>query len=211
MRGGRGVPKNTNARRPRYSFFQYLQLLGSEFSEQHRKPGDIPARPREARDVSEADRVSMDREHDRDRLGRLSGSLDTRRRHRKDDVDIHAHQLGSQFRQLVGPFRPPELDENVSALDPAEVAQSAPQHLKPARPRRCWGQTQKPDPRYLGRLLCARGNRPCDRRAKDQGDEVPPPHTMTSSALPNERALELLISPGPPRGAVLHGPLNWPA
>ena len=83
--------------------------------------------------MPEADGVGMDGEHDGDRLGRLSGGLHLGRRHREDDVDIHADQLGRQLRQLLDRFRPPELDDNVLAFDIAEFAQAGPQRLDPIR------------------------------------------------------------------------------
>src|SRR5262249_1787865 len=66
-------------------------------------------------------------EHDGDRFGGLAGGFHEGRRRREDDVDIHADQFGREFRQLVDPFRPAELNDNVLALDVAVIAQSRPQ------------------------------------------------------------------------------------
>jgi hypothetical protein len=42
-----------------------------------------------------------------------------RRRRHQDNVDLHADQFGCHFRQLLDPFRPAELKDNVLALDVA--------------------------------------------------------------------------------------------
>ena len=63
---------------------------------------------------------------------------------REDDVDIHADQLGRQLRQLVDRFRPPELNDNVLALDIAEFAQARPQCLDPVSASR--GGTNRRNP-----------------------------------------------------------------
>jgi U3 small nucleolar ribonucleoprotein component len=57
----------------RQGFRHHLQSLGSELGEQHRRARDIPARPRESGDVSQADRVGMGREHDGITCGTLEG------------------------------------------------------------------------------------------------------------------------------------------
>ena len=124
--------------------------------------------------MPEADGVGMDGEHDGDRFGRLPGGLDLGRRSREDDVDIHADQLGRKFRQLVDLFRPPELNDNVLALDIAEVAQARPQCLHPWRVSRGGGGTEEADPSNR-RLLRARRERP-RRRAAEKRDELPPFH-----------------------------------
>ena len=59
--------------------------------------------------MTKAHRIGMDREHDGDRLGRLSGRLDKGRGRRENDVHLHADQFGDQFRQLINLPRPSEL------------------------------------------------------------------------------------------------------
>src|SRR5215831_1768233 len=69
----------------------------------------------------------MDREHDGNCRGRLPGSLDERRRWGEDHVDIHADKLGHQRGQLIDILRPLPFDDDVGALDVAEV-RPAPSH-----------------------------------------------------------------------------------
>jgi len=102
------------------------------------------------------DGVGVVGEDDGDCLGSLSGGLHLGRRRREYDVDIHADQLGCQLRQLVDPFRPAKLNDNVLALDIAEIAQPRPQRLDPISVSRSKTETQEPDPRNLRRLLAPR-------------------------------------------------------
>jgi hypothetical protein len=99
----------------------------------------------ETRHMPDADGIGVRGEDDGDRFGRLPGGFDKGRRRREDDVDIHADQLGSEFRQLLHPFRPAELNNDILALDVAEIAQARPQCLHPWRVRRGGGGTQKAD------------------------------------------------------------------
>ena len=156
MRGRRGTKEHPDPRRLRHGLLQYLQLLGDEVGENDCQPRDVAAGPRQARHVSEANGVGMDGKHDGDRLGHLPGGLHLGRGHREDDVDIHADQLGREFRQLIDPFRPPELNDNALALDVAEIAQARPQRLDPVSVSRSETETQEPDPRDIRRLLRAR-------------------------------------------------------
>jgi hypothetical protein len=114
-------------------------------------------------------------------VARLAGSNHGRRR-REDDVDVHAHQFGRELRQLLYRLRPAKLDDDVLALDVAEVAQARPQRLHPARASRSGPEIQVSDPSDFCRLLRARRVRPRRRRATEQSDELAPPHSITSSA-----------------------------
>jgi hypothetical protein len=106
--------------------------------------------------VSNADGIGMEREHDGARFGGLAGGLHEGRRRREDDVDIHADQFGREFRQLFDPFRPAELNDDVLALDVAVIAQSRPQRLDPTCRSRSGGETQEPDARGTFVICCAR-------------------------------------------------------
>jgi hypothetical protein len=107
--------------------------------------------------VPDADGVGMDSEHDRDGSGRLPGGLDRGRRRREDDVDFHADQFGCHLGQLLGPFRPAELDGNVFALDIAEVSQARAQRLDPGHVGRSGGGPDEADLRDF-RLRASRGH-----------------------------------------------------
>ncbi len=126
----------------------------------------------------------MEGEYDGDRLSRLPGRFHLSRRNRENNFDIHADQLGRKYVQLFDCIRPTELNDNVLALDIAEVTQACLQRLYPVRGRRRGTETQVPDPRDLRRLLRARRERPSESCAAEERDDIPPPHSITSSARP---------------------------
>jgi hypothetical protein len=172
-----GIPKDADPPRLRQGFRHHLQSLGSELSEQHRRARDVPARPRESGDVSQAHRVGMDREHDGNCRGRLPSRLDERRRWGEDHVHMHADELGYQRRQLIDVLRPLPFNDDVGAFDVAEVTQARPQPLTCGTLE---GKAKKPDARRL-RMLPMRPQRPCDR-ATEQSDELTPPHVWMAPA-----------------------------
>src|SRR5215510_4637517 len=101
---------------------------------------------------------------------------------REDQVHLGANQLGGQFRKsLVVPLRPAVLDGDVRTLDITEVAQTHADSLKPRGKRRWRCHAEESDPRHLARLLRAHRERPRGRAA-EQRDELPPFHSITSSA-----------------------------
>src|SRR5262249_16253571 len=127
---------------------------------------DVPARPRQAGDVPEADRVGMSSEHYWDRIGHLSSYLNLSRRRRKNEVDIHTGEIGRQFPQLLCCFRPAKLDHNVFSLGVSEVAQPPTQRLYPIRPGRRGPKAQESNSEASRRLLRARRQRPRRRTAE---------------------------------------------
>ena len=129
--------------------------------EQHRRARDVPARPRESGDVSQAHRVGMDREHDGNCRGRLPSRLDERRRWGEDHVHMHADKLGHQRGQLIDVLRPSPFDDDAGALDVAEVTQARPQPLTCGTLE---GKAEKPD----ALALC------CARAASGQAAAAPP-------------------------------------
>ena len=76
--------------------------------------------------MSAADGIGMVGEYDGDRFGRLVRGLDHGRRWSEDHVDVHAHQFGREIRQLLDPVSPTKFNDDVLALDIAEVAQARP-------------------------------------------------------------------------------------
>src|SRR5262249_13288035 len=136
--------------------------------------------------------VCVSGKHDWDRLGALPGGLHLGRRHREDDVDIHAEELRYQPGQLIGRFRPPELDGNVLAFDIAELAQAGAQRLDPVRISRCRTMSQEADVRDFC-VLRTRYERPRSRRAAEECDELAAPHSITSSA--SESRLSEILMP----------------
>jgi hypothetical protein len=74
--------------------------------------------------VADTFRVGMRGEHDGDRLGLLSDGLHLSRSGREDKVDCQTDQVGRQFGQLFGRFRPSKYKADVFALDTPVVPQA---------------------------------------------------------------------------------------
>src|SRR5580704_3872295 len=81
-------------------------------------------------------------------------------------------------------LRPAVLDSYGAALDPAEFTQPLLKGTDPVAHCRCRGRAQKTDQRYLARLLRARRERLSGGccRAANEPNEIPPPHSINSSA-----------------------------
>ena len=99
---------------------------------------DVAARPVEAGDKAELDRVAADREDDRDRRGRRLGRKRRRRAAGRDDHrHLTANQIGRQRRQpIILALRPAVFDRDVPALDIAGFAQALAERGQYIRPRR---------------------------------------------------------------------------
>src|SRR6516165_8966584 len=147
-----------------------------------RQAGDVAPWARQTCDQAGTDRVAETNEDDRDYCCDLLcrncgwGSLGD------NDIDLESDELCSDFAvAFVASLRPANLDCDGSVLDPAKLAQSLHKGGDPsALCRRC-GAAHEPDSRELYRLLRARRERP-RRRAAEQGDELAPFHSITSSA-----------------------------
>src|SRR5262249_8634815 len=146
------------------------------------QPCDVPTGPRETRHVTKANWVGMGREHDWDRLCRLSCRLYFSRRGREDNIDIRVGQLASKLMQQFDALCPTALDENVLAFDITQFSQSRPHCLDAGCGGSSGAERQVADTRYFGRLLLrAHRKRPPDSRAAEQGDELAPFHCSVPS------------------------------
>src|SRR5262249_2811229 len=137
---------------------------------------------RQACDEAAAHGIIRHSEYDRNERGGLHSRSDPAARG-DDDIDLHADELGGDLGEaLLLSLRPAILDDDVAALDPAELP----------RPLREGGGPQAPPRRRGGaehaygaplRLLRARRKRP-RRRAAEKRDELASlHHSITSSAV----------------------------
>src|SRR6516162_5234556 len=174
------------------------QLIGEKID-----PRQIAARPIEAGDEAQPDRVFADAEGDRDRRRcRLGCECRSGTSGRNDYCYLPVNQFGCQLRQpLELTLSPAIFDRHVLALDIAGVLEALAEcaHTVRKRVRRC--TAEEPDHRH-GRLLRARRERPRGRRA-EQRDEIASDHSITSSARassvggivrPSARAVTRLIT-----------------
>ena len=127
---------------------------------------------------------------DRNRAGGVPGRHRRRRRHRDDDGHVEPDQLGCKVAQPVEiKLRMSLLDGDVPVLDIAEISKPLTEGIEssPAQgrmPRRC---PEKTNLRDLRRLLPARRERP-NGRTTEQGHELAPLHSITSSARPSSES-----------------------
>src|SRR5262249_27067794 len=144
-------------------------------------PRQISARPGEASDKAELHRVVADAEDDRDRRGRSFGHLSSIvAGGRGDDGHATAHEVSHERRQAIEfALQPMVLHRYVLALDVAGFVEALAERGGKGRIRR--SGIDECDHRHL-RLLRARRERPCDRRAAEKGDELAALHSTTSSA-----------------------------
>jgi hypothetical protein len=150
------------------------ELLRIERASEHVHPSRVAARPAQAGNEPDLDRIGTTDEHDRNRCGRRhsgpshAGASD-RGKHRHPTT----HQFGRHRRQqIISPVRPAVFDLYVLAIDVVGLVQSVPErgHLKCVRIKR--RDAEKSDYRHR-LLLRARRERPCDRAA-EQRDELAP-------------------------------------
>jgi hypothetical protein len=81
------VPENGKAAEAWHQLREEFHPLGCQVRGHHALAGDVPARPRKAGDEPLTERISKDREDDRDRRGRLLGGDGTR-----PGGDEHVHR-----------------------------------------------------------------------------------------------------------------------
>src|SRR5262249_3943973 len=127
-----------------------------------------------------SDHVSAERADDWDLMRRLLGSDCGRREPGHDHVDFELHQFRCQFGKMVHlSLVRSEFEPNVFPLDITELAQRLAKQLPELLPTGS-GTHQNANGCHL-RLLRPRRERPC-RSAAQEGDELAPLHSITSSA-----------------------------
>src|SRR5207253_9701255 len=136
----------------------------------------------EASDEPELDRIAADAKDNRDRRGRR---LDHHRRTVVARVD-HGHWLaeeigGQRHQAVILVFSVLVVDRDVAALDKAHAAKALAKRSLHLRGGRTRAAAQIPD-HWHWLPLRARRERPRDRRAAEQRDELAAFHSITSSA-----------------------------
>jgi hypothetical protein len=177
------IDECADQRHARHQVAEQPQPLRFHQIRQQSHSGHIAARPAEARDQAGGDRVAADPEHDRDGrtrgLRRESGNV-TPGRH--DDGHLPAHQIGGEGRQsAVVTARPAEFDGHVVPVNETALPQAGAERVEEVH-----GILRRPGAHVSdhrnGRLLRARGERPCGRRSAEKRNELAPLHSITSSA-----------------------------
>src|SRR5215207_3746892 len=86
--GSGGREEHANPPRLRKGFLEGLKFLRYQLGKERRQPCGIAARPRETRDVSNADRVAMGAKYYRHDFGRRQKDRRLCRRGGKQDIDL---------------------------------------------------------------------------------------------------------------------------
>ena len=101
-----------------------------------RPPRDIAPWARQAGDDAASNRIANKPDDDRDSRGGALGSESRGRGGGEDEVHLAAHELSRELGELIAlPFGVPDLNSDVLALDPAEIAKSLSECLQERRTR----------------------------------------------------------------------------
>src|SRR6266536_2087512 len=123
------IQQDRDSGKARHSTFEYLQPLSRELRTKKGRSRDVPTGPRDAVDDSVGHRIGAGRHDDGDRRCRLLEDADPRSA-RNDHVRLETDQLSGEGRQPIIPaLRPPVFDDNILALNVAQVAESLPHRL----------------------------------------------------------------------------------
>src|SRR6516225_10485455 len=178
-----GIAHDANAPYPRNHLDQQLRLLGTQIGREVHKAGDIPAWPRQTADEARAHRVSDSHHDDRNSGGRRFGGKGGGCGPSHDDVDIAANELGSDVGNLLGrSLRPMIGDGEILPLDVTVLAQGITECPQHCGCRNRGSKKTNPDLFVPLAVLRARRERPRDRRAAEQRDELAADHRMTAFA-----------------------------
>src|SRR5262249_43236636 len=159
-----------------------FQALWPEPHRQRDDAGEIAARPAEAGDKPNLDRVDPHIENDRNRCGRRLGRQCCRNGARGDHAHLAADQIGGHGRQtVVLPLSPAIFDRYVAALDVTGLAQSLAKRAHAIHIRASRRAAEKSDERNPALLRACR-ERPRGSRAAEQRDELAAFRSITSSA-----------------------------
>src|SRR5215510_3241364 len=198
MTGRVGIPEHGDADEIWRELLQQLEPLSALFGCDQGKPRHIAARPREAGDVTCAQRITDSRHDNGNAAGCLACGLNRLRGVRDDYVDICLYQLscepGQPFGLVIGKAK---FEGNVAPLGPSQFLQALLERGEPALPFRIiFGKPlQYSDAPHSLALLRACQERPCDRPAAEKRDELAAPHSITSSAITSSLSCRTRASP----------------
>src|SRR5262245_41395599 len=172
-----------------------FQHLADHRELEHREPGDVAARPREARNKALPGRIGDARQDDRNGTGLLAQNRHRAATPDQDRVRLQLDELRRLRSQPVHVVAPEAfLDAEVRAFGPAQLAQLLSECRDARQDVRIVVEPSHQHahaPRPLA-LLRSRRKRP-RRRAADQRYELAPLHSITSSA--SESKLSEIVTP----------------
>src|SRR5215471_3231326 len=160
---------------------QQVEPLCRQLTGEKVDPRQVTARPSEADDKTEPDRVLGGNKGDRDRRGCRLGSGSRSGRARGDYGDLSANQFGRQLRQSIVLVLGEAVDDcYVLALHITDVLEAQAERAQTVRHRLRRSGVKEPNHRHR-RLLRARCERRRSRSAAEQRDELAAPIKKTRS------------------------------
>src|SRR5215510_14071461 len=161
---------------------QQVEPLCRQLTAEKVDPRQVAARPGEAGDKTEPDRVLGRNKGDRDRRGCRLGSGRRGGRARDDYGDLSANQFSRQLRQSIVLVLGEAVDDYyVLALHMADVFEAQAECAQTVRHRVRRSGVKEPNHRHR-RLLRIRRERPRGRAAKQRDELAALHHSITSSA-----------------------------
>src|SRR5258706_7909486 len=163
------IPKEGDLRSRWQRFFEEFQLLGSQFERQRRGSRDVSAGTGKAGNQSAPDRITNDRHNNRNRAGGFFGGLGSSTAFRNDNVHPETDQLGGEVgKAREHPLRISTLDDDVAALNIAEIAQRLLERL----PVGTWSIAKNAySPNFPALLLSERRKRRNERTCAQRTDK----------------------------------------
>jgi hypothetical protein len=156
----------------RHRLAQQLDPFRDQFAGQGAQASDVSARARQPGDDTGHQRIAARGHHDGNRCGGILGRHHGGRPARHDQIDVETSQLGRELRKALGAaIGRAIVDDEVLALDVAEVPQTLAQRIEIGGVRRRRNHLQDADAVNLAGLLCA-GREPPRRRAAEERDEI---------------------------------------
>src|SRR5262245_21878453 len=158
-----------------HQLVQKCQPLRGHVVREKIDPRQVSARPGEAGDKTELDRIFADAEDDRDLCGRSFGCKRSEvAGWRGDNGDATTHEVSHDRRKAIElPLQPVVLHRYVLALDVAGFVEAVPKSGGKGRIGR--SGIDKPD-NWHRRLLRTHGERPRNRCTAQKRNEIAPPH-----------------------------------
>src|SRR5712691_8492047 len=176
------IPENRSSRQPGHYFLECLQAFCACFRSQLRASREIAAWVRKTGDQAGVQRIDSVRVHDRDGRSRFLDGKGRRRCNHDDDVDIESNHLCCKLLESLGAaVRITALNDEVSTLLVPELTQAVEQCVI----KLLVSVRDKPHPPNSARLLRARRERQCRRRAAEKRDELAPFHAEHGDFLPS--------------------------
>ena len=175
------IGQHADQRHLRQELAHQFETLRLERADPEIDAGGIAARPVDRSDEAHLDRIDTDHEYNRDILRRLPCFECANVVATEDDGDTLLHQLDHKFGQALIAFRPAGIERDVLAFDEAGFLQAAAESV--VERLRCADNGAKKSDHGQRRLLSVgRSREPAKESAAGERHELPPHHSITSSA-----------------------------